>query len=178
MLPSNSQSDNAVNGVREVYLQPGDYFWGGADARAKTLLGSCVAICVWHPVRRIGGMSHCLLPSRSVDGTWRATGKTVQPRDYSGRYVDETFEIFFAQMREAGTTPREYQYKIFGGGNMFELQDKNAITVGERNIEMIEQILARENMVATAQHVGGKGHRHVIFEIASGACWVRHEELP
>jgi chemotaxis protein CheD len=169
----------------EIYLQPGEYFWGGEDNRVKTLLGSCVAICIWHPVLKIGGMSHCLLPSRytatiggreSTDlaGASRLTNANVE---LSGKYIDECFEIFFREMQSAGTRKQDYIIKVFGGGNMFELQDATGVTVGERNLQMLQQILARENIKVTAQHVGGKGHRNVIFELWNGDCWVKHADL-
>lgn len=155
-------------GIREVYLQPGEYFWGGENNRVKTLLGSCVAICVWHPVRRMGGMSHCLLPSR---------GQGRESPELDGRYIDETFEIFFREMEMQATRKEDYQVKVFGGGNMFELREKGGVTVGDKNLAMMRLILEKNNMKITAQHVGGKGHRNVIFEIWSGDCWVRHAEI-
>ena len=207
----------------EIYLQPGEYFWGGENNRVKTLLGSCIAICIWHPVLKIGGMSHCLLPSRShgglgfgehkdvreanrshgrfdsalgqrlADGSSQREGlgfgehKDVREANrshgglgfaaLSGKYVDECFEIFFREMQSAGTRKQDYIIKVFGGGNMFELQDASGVTVGERNLQMLQQILARENIRVAAQHVGGKGHRSVIFEIWNGDCWVRHADL-
>ena len=44
--------------IVDVFLQPGDIHFGGADTRIRTVLGTCVAISLWHPVRQIGGMSH------------------------------------------------------------------------------------------------------------------------
>jgi len=158
-----------ASGLHEIYLQPGEYFWGNETHRLKTLLGSCVAICVWHPRLKIGGMSHCLLPTR---------GAEAPAGELSGRYVDECFGIFFREMARAMTLKRDYVVKVFGGGNMFEFTDKTGITVGERNLQMIRQIMAREGMQISAEHVGGKGHRNVIFELWSGDCWVRHAELP
>jgi chemotaxis protein CheD len=165
-------------GGREVYLQPGDWFWGEDRVRIKTLLGSCVAICVWHPRLKVGGMTHCLLPTRDFLAAKGDAAASVTDSELSGRYVDEALEIFFRQMRRAGTRPQDFVVKVFGGGKMFEFVDKTGITVGERNLQMMRTILEREGMEIAAQHVGGTGHRHVIFELWSGDCWVRHEELP
>jgi chemotaxis protein CheD len=108
--------------VNEIYLQPGEYFWGGERNRVKTLLGSCVAICIWHPRLKIGGMSHCLLPSRGHGGPRvgertdapEATGGHGGPRvgertdaELSGKYVDECLEIFFREMARAGTRKQD-----------------------------------------------------------------------
>lgn len=186
--------------VNEIYLQPGEYFWGGAHNRVKTLLGSCVAICIWHPKFKIGGMSHCLLPSRGHGGPRVGERKDAQeptvshgrfdsahregPRvgertdtELSGKYVDECLEIFFREMVRAGTRKQDYIVKVFGGGNMFELKDPSGATVGERNIEMLQLLLAREGIKIAAQHMGGKGHRNVIFELWNGDCWVKHADL-
>jgi chemotaxis protein CheD len=159
-------------GINEVYLQPGEYFWGNEKNRVKTLLGSCVAICVWHPKRKIGGMSHCLLPTRG-----QMLPGTTLPGDLDGRYIDETFEIFFGEMNRNATMKEDYQVKVFGGGNMFELREKGGVTVGDKNLAMMRLILEKNGMGITAEHVGGKGHRNVIFEIWSGDCWVRHAEI-
>ena len=60
---------------------------------------------------------------------------------------------------------------------MFEMPDKTGITVGEKNLLMLRSILKREGMRIDAEHVGGKGHRNVIFELWNGDCWVKHSEL-
>lgn len=169
----NPEKNHNMAGLHEVYLQPGEYFWGSDENRVKTLLGSCVAICVWHPERKIGGMSHCLLPSRGYVNPQAADNLQLD-----GRYIDETFEIFFNEMNRHGTYKKDYQVKVFGGGNMFELREKGGVTVGDKNLAMMRLILEKNGMRISAEHVGGKGHRNVIFEIWSGDCWVRHAEPP
>lgn len=60
---------NAINEGRELErfarnIGPGD--WAIEAARPiATLLGSCVAVCLWDPQAKIGGMNHFMLPSRS-----------------------------------------------------------------------------------------------------------------
>jgi chemotaxis protein CheD len=178
MRRTKSEFHALPEGGREVYLQPGDWFWGEDRVRIKTLLGSCVAICVWHPRLKVGGMTHCLLPSRGLLLPRGYGADYVADNELSGRYVDEALEIFFREMLRAGTRAQDFVVKVFGGGKMFEFVDKTGVTVGERNLQMMRAILAREGMAIAAQHVGGTGHRHVIFELWSGDCWVRHEELP
>jgi len=51
-----------------LMLMPGELHFGGEVQSLKTLLGSCVALTLWHPKRRIGGMCHFLLPSRQRPG--------------------------------------------------------------------------------------------------------------
>ena len=68
----------------DIFLQPGEYFVGDASLRLRTMLGSCVAITLWHPQRKIGAMSHFLLAEH---GGRRRTSNTLD-----GRYGDEALE--------------------------------------------------------------------------------------
>ena len=69
--------------IREVFLQPGGFYFGGGRTRISTLLGSCISITLWHPARRIGGMCHFMLPTRGQPAG--------APLD--GRYADEALAL-------------------------------------------------------------------------------------
>jgi len=55
--------------AHEIVLHPGDWWFGGGDTRARTVLGSCIAITLWHPQLRVGGMCHYMLPQRVAPGS-------------------------------------------------------------------------------------------------------------
>ena len=79
----------------DVFLQPGEHFVGDANYRIRTLLGSCVSITLWHPVRKIGAMSHFLLSSRTpVDEI---------SRELDGRYAEESLCLMLQELDEAAT---------------------------------------------------------------------------
>ncbi len=155
----------------DIFLQPGDFYFGDADTRIRTLLGSCVALTFWHPRLRVGGMCHYMLPSRG--GGHRHHHHDA---DLDGRYADEAMALFLREFRRLGTQPREYQVKMFGGGNMFPGHRRAGehVDVSTRNIQAGRQLLHAHGLVARAEHVGGHGHRQVILEIASGDVWMRH----
>ena len=88
---------NASPPITEVFLNPGEFHFGGGQTRIRTLLGSCVAISLWHPQRKIRGLCHYMLPSRAVSG--------VFPPD--GRYADGALSLFDAAMLRAGCRPEE-----------------------------------------------------------------------
>ena len=56
---------NAANATIKN-LMPGDFVFGNSELKLKTLLGSCVAITLWHPDKKIGGMCHYMLPGRNI----------------------------------------------------------------------------------------------------------------
>ncbi|HZW24987.1 MAG TPA: chemotaxis protein CheD [Gallionella sp.] len=150
----------------EIFLQPGEVYFGERDTRIRTLLGSCVAVVMWHPDLLVGGMCHYMLPSRtgSMGG------------DMDGRYADEAMELMLREIRIAGTWPGEYQVKLFGGGHMFsERQAASDAHVGAKNVEMARRLMRRHGFSSCAEHLGGNGHRNIFFDIWSGHVWVRHQ---
>lgn len=151
----------------EFFLDPGEFHFGDARTRIRTLLGSCVAISVWHPVLRHGGMCHYLLPDRG--GASRAG---------DGRYADGALSLFMRELAALGTRPGDYEVKLFGGGRMFAPRPSRgvveAIDVGRLNIEAGRRLLRRHGFRILAEHLAGDGHRHLVFDIASGDVWVRH----
>ena len=112
--------------IHEVFLQPGDFHFGGGRTRLSTLLGSCISITLWHPRRLIGGMCHYMLPGRS-----RAADAPLD-----GRYADEALALFDQAVARVASRPADYQVKVFGGGNML-VHDGTApqmMNIASRNI--------------------------------------------
>lgn len=152
--------------IQDIYLRPGEFHFGSAATRIRTLLGSCVAIVVWHPVRLLGGMCHFILPSRA---------------NHSGvleaKYADEAFTLFHQHADRHSTSLVDYQIKVFGGGNMFPSAAGGGQTVSQKNIAAVAALLRQYQLRAICSDMGGNGSRSVIFEIWSGSVWVRYQPL-
>ncbi len=159
----------APDDILEIFLQPGEFYFGEGKTRIRTLLGSCVAITLWHPRLHLGGMSHYVLPNRQHR-------KKHDPLD--GRYADEVMEMFMRELRRSHTKPGEYEVKIFGGGRMFQHERKdgkpsNRISVSERNVLVGRELVTRYGFRFTAEDLGGHGHRNVMLDLWSGDVWVK-----
>jgi chemotaxis protein CheD len=155
--------------IVEVFLHPGDFHFGKAETRIVTLLGSCVSITVWHPRLRVGGMCHFMLPSRGV---------IPEGASYDGRYGDEAMKLLMNHIWRLDVNPAEFQAKVFGGANMFPMQcQRNELNVGERNLEMALVLLERYEIGIKARHVGGDGHRKLMFDVWSGDVWLKHQPM-
>ena len=149
--------------VEEVFLQPGEYYFGDHNTRVKTLLGSCVALTLWHPYLLIGGMCHFLLPTRIKEAAWTPNGK----------YADEVIQLLLAEIKGKNTRPQEYEAKLFGGGNMFPgLKSKYEKHIGRKNVEAGCQLIEHHGMQYRASDLGGEFHRNIIFDIWNGHVWV------
>ena len=154
----------------EIFLQPGEFYFGDGVTRIRTLLGSCVAIVLWQPQLRIGGMCHFMLPSRSHR-------KHEKPLD--GRYADDAMQMFMQELRHTHTKPGEYRTRLVGGGQMFH-QPVNlgaGIDICARNMEAARELVKHHGFALHAQDLGGNGHRNVIFDLWSGDMWLRQVPL-
>ncbi|MDD2915941.1 MAG: chemotaxis protein CheD [Gallionella sp.] len=157
----------------EIYLLLGDFYFGDKNTRIRTVLGSCVSIAVWHPLLHIGGMSHSMLPRRVKPGK-------LDPalNQLDGHYADEAIGLLLREIGKRNTRPEEYQVKIFGGGNMLrQPPDGRAFNVAGSNIEATRLLLASAGFRIHSEHVGGSGHRNIIFDLHDGSVLVKHEKI-
>lgn len=157
----------ATHGL-EVVLHPGEYFFGNRHDRIRTVLGTCVSVTCWHPRLHIGGMCHYMLPSRMHRKAW----------ELDGRYADEAIEWLLREVKRHGTHPREYQVKMFGGGNMFPESGRvNVPHIGVINVSAGRHLLELHGFTSSVEELGGAGHRAIIFEIGNGHVWVKRTPL-
>lgn len=151
----------------DIFLNPGEVFFGDNTMRIRTVLGSCVAITMWHSQRKMGGMCHYMLPARQ-------RGKC---KGLDGRYADEAIMLLLKEVMRHQSDPYDYEVKLFGGGNMFTRVAMSAaarnLNIADRNVIAGQELLQRYGFTVAAEHLGGAGHRNVIFEISSGDVWVR-----
>jgi chemotaxis protein CheD len=164
----------------DVFLPSGQVHFGSGNVRVLTLLGTCVSIAVWHPVRRVGGMCHFLLPARRPN--------TVVDASMPGLYAEDVMGLFAEALRATSTQPHEYIVRLAGGGNMFpdaltpaacrdggcsDTRRGTCQSIGCKNIGVARTLLDAAGFVVASENVGGHGSRQVIFELWSGEMWVR-----
>ena len=157
--------------IVEIFLQPGDLYFGDCNTRIRTVLGSCVSLTFWHPALRVGGMCHYMLPNRSQEK------RRVSQLAPDGRYADEAIEMLTREINQIGAPHREYLVKLFGGGNMFPNRSNPVSHVGIKNVESARSLVARHGFNCVAEHLGGDGYRNVIFDIWNGNVWVTHAAI-
>lgn len=106
-------------------LMPGELWFGAGASSVKTLLGSCVALTLWHPRLRLGGMCHYLLPGRKRKGG--------EPLD--GRYGDEAVLALVNLLERHGCRSGEFVAHLYGGADTMAEGAGVKFNIGERNIE-------------------------------------------
>lgn len=164
------QTSKRPHTEKKIILHAGGYCFDQAGTKIHTLLGSCVAITLWHPELLIGGMCHYALPfnpSRS------------NKHKLDSRYADDCMELFKRSAARFRTHPKDYQAKIFGGGNMYErcpnarMDGAERQRVGEINAQAAFELLSTAGATILAAHVGEFGYRRIVFDVSTGDVWVR-----
>jgi chemotaxis protein CheD len=144
------------------FLYPSTLFASKEPYVVKTILGSCVAICLWDPENRIGGINHYMLPN------WN--GNDLASPKYGNIAIDKLLE----RMVQLGARRENLKAKIFGGGELIE-SGPNGTLIGERNIRVARLILEEKKIPVVASSTGGRKGRKILFFTDSGE--VRHKFL-
>lgn len=154
-------------GCVEIFLSPGEMYFAKGEVRISTLLGSCVSVSCWHPKHHIGGLSHFLLPDSQ--GNLDAAS--------SGRYANSGLELMLAEIRQLGLNNKEFEFKLFGGGSMPKPAPSKHHQIGVQNVAAARQLLTDFKLTIAAEHTGGVGYRHLMFDIWSGQVWLKYVAL-
>lgn len=146
------------------FLNPGAVYFARKGAMA-TLLGSCVAITVWFPESRCGGMCHYILPAR------RGRNLTYQ---LDGRYGDEAWAWLVRMAGKSGNDITQAVVGVFGGSQAFVRDDVGLPgNVGQRNVEQAIQMLAEHGIAPVRFDTGGTGSRKIRLCLDTGAVTCR-----
>jgi chemotaxis protein CheD len=146
---------------QRAFLLPGQLHVSAEPCQIRTILGSCVSICLWDQRQRAGGMNHFLLPV-STDG-----------KPASLRFADLATRILLEKLMRLGCRPRNLQAKIFGGSSMFQNQNRYANSLGARNVAAALELLKNASIPVTVQETGGTQGRKIVFNTDDGMAWSR-----
>jgi chemotaxis protein CheD len=145
-----------------VYLHPGQIFVSATACRISTIVGSCVTVCIFDPVARLGGANHYLLAEAFAD--------PAQPNRFGSNAVPE----LVGRVISFGGRRSDLVAKIFGGAAMnLGAPRMPKETLGAKNITLARRILENERIPVVAEDVGGSRGRKVIFSTNEGHAWVQ-----
>lgn len=141
-----------------VKVLPGEYFVANDEIVIMTVLGSCIAACIWDTKAGVGGMNHFMLP----DG---------DSSDTSGRYGSYAMELLINEMIKLGSRRESMQAKVFGGGQV--MAGFTTMNVGERNTRFVLDYLHTEHITVVSKDVLDIYPRKVCFFPTSGKAMVK-----
>lgn len=150
---------------REAYnIHPGCW---AVDAvhPLSTLLGSCVAVWLYDPELRLGGMNHFLLPTR----------QSIQNEEDLVLAGDYAMEVLVNAMLSRGVRKERLVAKAFGGGNVVS---SIRLAIGASNVAFAQEWLQREGVRLLASDFGGPWSRKVIGVPQTGEVFCRRSPAP
>jgi chemotaxis protein CheD len=142
-----------------LFLSPGTICCPTESAVVTTILGSCVAVCLFDRKRQVGGMNHFLLP--------RCRNAPPSPR-----YGDVAFSRLLEAMQRLGCEPGHLRAKVFGGAAVLPFGTQ-ADTVGTQNVNVALELLRTHGIPVLARRTGGQSGLFLRFHTATGRVMVR-----
>ena len=141
------------------YLHAGQYFVSERPTAVTTILGSCVAVCLWEPKSGIGGVNHFVLPS------WAGQGRA------SPRFGNVAVSSLIEDILSRGCLPSSLRAKIFGGASL--MSQSGGGRLGTQNIAAARSMLESEEIRIVSEDVGGDRGRKLIFHSDDGVAWIK-----
>jgi len=161
MSPPAPSSDDLELGARNIH--PGQ--WAVEERQSiATLLGSCVAVCLYDTKLRFGGVNHFMLPIRS-----RASDSEYD----SLLRGDYAMEVLVNAMLGKGAQKQRLVAKAFGGGNVVSSLRKS---IGDGNISFTRSWLEREGIALVSSDFGGPWARKIVFKPDTGDAFCKRIE--
>ena len=151
----------ATPALQSVYLHPGQLFVTSEPAVVTTILGSCVAVCLWEPALGVGGINHYLLPTGVRTA---ATGL---------RYGNVAIEHLLERLQRAGARQECLQAKVFGGACVLEAMRGKENHLGAKNVDIARLALQDAGIPVMSSDVGGGRGRKLIFYPHDGNALVK-----
>lgn len=147
-----------VVGVADMYISDNE-----KDCIITFSLGSCLGVTIYDPIRKIGGMIHCMLPTARLDMSKAA--------DKPEMFVDTGLSLILQKMFDHGTSRSSLVVKLAGSASV--LNDNMFFRVGERNYLCAKKFFEKNKIPIAAEDVLGTVSRTLSLHMATGITKVR-----
>lgn len=148
----------------ETMVGMGQITAGGPPQKMKAVVGSCIALSLYHPRLKQGAMAHIVLPE--------SAGREGLP----GKFADTAIPRMLEMLKELHAPTACLTAKLAGGANMFG--SSGPLQIGDANIEAVVRSLRAAGIRIAAQDIGGNRGRRVTFECEGGAMIVESAGQP
>ncbi|MFP4308783.1 MAG: chemotaxis protein CheD [Desulfococcaceae bacterium] len=145
-----------------IRIHIGEYYASRQSRVVYTLLGSCVAVCLYDPIRRVGGMNHILMPGKA----------DLKNFDASARYGINAMELLINRIMNLGGRRESLRAKVFGGARTLStIPLENSM--GPKNEAFAVEFLERESIPIVSRDLGGNRSRRIYFHTDSGDVYLK-----
>ncbi|GLR66141.1 putative chemoreceptor glutamine deamidase CheD [Acidocella aquatica] len=144
---------------KKIHIVQGEqYVDDNPNTVLTTILGSCIAACIWDNTLGLGGMNHFLLPGTDAGSQQRQLEGDVM------RFGVHAMELLVNGLLRRGAQRNRLQAKLFGGARMI----KGLTDIGELNATFAERFLKAEGIAIAGGSLRGEQGRRIQFWPVTG----------
>jgi chemotaxis protein CheD len=150
----------AVSAPDVYYVEPGQLLVSTEPCTLRTILGSCITICLFDPEQRIGGMNHYMLAS------------SFSQNERSLRHGNIASPELLSRLLRLGCQRSTLRASVYGGARV--LSDvSDLMHLGRRNAEFAIDWLHEQRIAIVASDILGNCARRLDFHVSDGTASVR-----
>ena len=147
---------------KHVTIPIGGYHGSAEPTIIQTLVGSCVAVCLFDPICKIGGMNHIFLPGRA----------DLKHYDAQARFGINAMELLINRMLALGADRRRLLSKAFGGAHVLPgISLENH--AGQKISDFVLDFLDNEGIPLEGCDLGGDQGRQIRFHTDTGDAFIK-----
>ncbi len=136
-----------------------------SDTLVTYSLGSCVGLVLHDPVAGVGGMLHSMMPASRANPE-----KAAQ---LPAMYTDTGAQLLVQTLFNLGATRANLTARVAGAAS--HVDRDNLFRIGERNYAVVRKVLWKNEILISAEDVGGSVSRTVYLDIGTGRTLVKSE---
>ena len=135
------------------------------DVLVTYSLGSCIALSVYDPAVRVGGLIHAMMPLSKIDPAKARTNPQM--------FVDTGVPALLQAVFDMGAERKRLVAKVAGAACL--LDEKGMFKIGERNYTVLRKVLRKNRIAIAAEDVGGSAARSMYLHLATGQTFVKSQ---
>jgi chemotaxis protein CheD len=147
----------AAHEAEVLYVEPGQLVVCTEPCRIRTVLGSCISVCLFDPELRHGGMNHFMLP------------EAASSFETSSRYGNRAMPLLVERMERLGSNRHQLCASVFGGARVL-FDAPQLMHLGRRNADFALDWLEKHGITVVLSSVLGSTARRLDFDIDTGVC--------
>jgi chemotaxis protein CheD len=148
-------------GIARVTIHIGGVQASGKEILLDTVLGSCIAACIYDPVAAVGGMNHFMLPEGADKDNPTST-----------RYGVHAMELLITEVMKLGGQRKRFNAKVFGGGHVLKIRE-SLDGIPQQNIDFVHRFLQNESIPVMGEDIGGYQARRVLFNTQNAKVFLK-----
>ena len=139
-----------------------------AEALITYALGSCIAVAVYDPAAKVGGLLHYMLPDSTLDA--------AKAKETPAMFADTGIPLLFKSCYKLGADKKRMVVKVAGGASI--LDESNFFRIGQKNIMAMRKLFWSNNVLIDTEDTGKDFNRTVRLDLGTGKFFIKRAGGP